>query len=1255
VAGHAYLGSADGVGSSAQFFYPQGVVVDTNGNVYVADSLNQTIRKVTPAGVVSTLAGLAGVAGSADGSNGKARFYIPRRLALDTAMNLYVSDAFTIRRISTGGLVSTVAGLGYTSGTNDGTGSEARFNIPTGLTVDNAGTIYVADEYNHTIRQVTPAGVVTTIAGLAGVSGATDGPSSLARFNRPSGIAVATNGTLFVADTGNFAIRQITTAGEVSTVSDGTNGPLHLAGPQDVALDSAGSLYVSDTSNTVCKITLAGTNWVASTLAGNATIIVTNGDGSTGGGYADGVGTSARFSGPQGISVDRSGNVYVADTGNNTLRKITLAGVVRTLLGPPTSSGSADGTGPAARFNQPQGLALDSAGNLYVADTGNSTLRQITSAGVVSTLAGIAGNPGSADGAGSNAQFNRPQGVAVDTTGNVYVADTGNHMIRQISPAGVVSTIAGSTNAGGADGTGTNAQFYAPFGIALGQGGIYVADSQSGLRKLTLTGTDWVVSSLGFGYFGALCGISGDNQGNVYLAQPNNPFDTGTIYIFQDIPIVRSIRVFGLSYPTYSYPFVGIAVDKSGYAYMASFVDSVILKADLTNPFAYPSIGGWLTHPGSADGAGSAAQFYNPRGLALDNLGSLYVADTGNNTIRKGTFVAYAATNPVPYIRPTNDAQLVLTLLPPEANGQWRFPWELSWRNSGEAASNLVRTKYDVEFRAMPGWLAFPSGFSVQLDHSGLTSVTTNVYYPTATPAGAGGAAGSLTVYLGATPPSGAFWKIVGDTNQLASGFTTNLWPGTYLIQFAGPFTNRVTPQTAAVQISSGQSTVYSVNYLLSAFPGSGVLLPEPVPATNINNLGDYPFGFNGQLASDVGYGSGVAVQQNVVLTAAHLVFDDQNLSYVSQAYWFFQKEAGAFVPPGQLARGIYVLSDYASQRTNDLQSGLFAPDQSSPQSRSRDVAALYFSDYVAGGGYGGYLPSDAVPNSWLNSTSLKMLVGYPVDGSLFGDASIINGLMYQTDPQPYPLSMATDANVTNEQVYVAPWFLSYPGNSGGPFYVQFNGYYYPAGIYLGTLYSGTQPYASAVRAINSEVVNLIAAAQTDAGTGTNNTGGGVITIIPSQVSASNPGYVQFQLAPPAAVRAGAAWRLVCTNCDTNYSTATNYTLTVASTNAISVQFRPIPGWNLPTNQSVTVQAGQIATPTALYTDVPASLSYNVVEGLRLFGASALTYRIDYKTNLDPQLPWLPLATNTLTTNTVLINGTLPTPGRKFFRAVKTQ
>jgi hypothetical protein len=193
------------------------------------------------------------------------------------------------------------------------------------------------------------------------------------------------------------------------------------------------------------------------------------------------------------------------------------------------------------------------------------------------------------------------------------------------------------------------------------------------------------------------------------------------------------------------------------------------------------------------------------------------------------------------------------------------------------------------------------------------------------------------------------------------------------------------------------------------------------VPTNSINDLTDYPHGFNGQLESDVGYGSGVAVQWNVVLTAAHLVFNDQTLSYVSQVYWRFRQETGMFSPLLQAARAWHVLSGYAAQRTNDVLGGL-GPDRSSPQSRNLDVAALYFEEPVAGGGYGGYLPCDTVPNSWLTSTSQKLLVGYPVDGSVLGDASIVPGVMYQVGPQPYPLSLATDP-LANQQVYCACFF----------------------------------------------------------------------------------------------------------------------------------------------------------------------------------------------------------------------------------------
>ena len=185
--------------------------------------------------------------------------------------------------------------------------------------------------------------------------------------------------------------------------------------------------------------------------------------------------------------------------------------------------------------------------------------------------------------------------------------------------------------------------------------------------------------------------------------------------------------------------------------------------------------------------------------------------------------------------------------------------------------------------------------------------------------------------------------------------------------------------------MNAGQPVALAETYLLAQTPPAGILLPSPVPPNEISDLTDYPFGFNGQLQSDVGYGSGVAVQTNVVLTAAHLVFNDETLSYVSGVYWFLQKETPSYTPSPFTARGWYVLSGYAAERTNDLDGGLAGPDQSTPQSRNLDVAALYFLSPVAGGSYGGYLPSDAVPNPWLTGTAEKMLVGYPVDGSLYG------------------------------------------------------------------------------------------------------------------------------------------------------------------------------------------------------------------------------------------------------------------------------
>jgi hypothetical protein len=308
---------------------------------------------------------------------------------------------------------------------------------------------------------------------------------------------------------------------------------------------------------------------------------------------------------------------------------------------------------------------------------------------------------------------------------------------------------------------------------------------------------------------------------------------------------------------------------------------------------------------------------------------------------------------------------------------------------------------------------------------------------------------------------------------------------------------------------------------------------------------------------------------------------------------------------------------------------GGYGIDESSPQSRNLDVAALYFLSPVARGGYGGYLASDATPNPWLTGSNLKMLVGYPVDGSEYGQ-TVQPGTMYATAPQPNVLTLSSN------NVYSASWFLSYPGNSGGPLYVQFNGYYYPAGVYLGTVGSG-QNSVSVVRAINSDVVNLINLAASEGDAGTNYTGGGVITLIAGSVSAGNPAYVQVWLAPPAAVQAGAGWRL---HGDTTYGTATNYTR-IVTTNGTGIEFKPIAGWNTPTNRGVSISAGTINVITnASYTVIPPLMVADAIHGIALTGTTGTVYRLEYRTNLVLG-QWLPLKTNTLGAG---INTLLPWP-----------
>jgi hypothetical protein len=371
-------GSTDGAGAAARFYYPAGITVDGNTNIYVGDSWNHLLRKITPAGVVTTLAGSAGPPGSADGTSTAARFNHPAGITTGTSGNFYLADEdnHTIRSITPAGAVITLAGMAGTFGTNNGTGNEARFRSPNGAAVDEGGNVYVADSGNHTIRKITPAGVVTTLAGSAGKAGTNDGTGAAARFNNPTRVAVDGVGNVYVSDSINHAIRIVTPAGAVTT----------LAG-------------------------LAGTS-----------------------GTNDGTGRTARFNLPIGVAVDGGGNVFVADTYNHTIRKITPAGAVTTVAGLGGYSGSADGNSNIARFNYPGAVAINSSNELFVVDYSGCTVRKITPSGIVTTLGGKSGTPGNIDGTGSEARFYQPFGVAVSGS-EVVVADYANNVIRKGRPA----------------------------------------------------------------------------------------------------------------------------------------------------------------------------------------------------------------------------------------------------------------------------------------------------------------------------------------------------------------------------------------------------------------------------------------------------------------------------------------------------------------------------------------------------------------------------------------------------------------------------------------------------------------------------------------------------------------------------------------------------------------------------------------------------------------------------------------------------
>ena len=521
---------------------PGGVAVDSSGNLYIADTGNNLIRKVTTDGIINTIAGDSLPAYSGDGGAAvNAELHSPEDVAVDSSGNVYIADTANafIRKIGTNGVINSIAGNGTVGYSGDGgLATSAGLIQPFAVCVDSKGNVYITEPPDGRIREITASnGIINTIVGngVLGFSG-DGGSATKAMINQASGIALDASANLYIADTGNNRIRTVVN-GTINTIGgngvfaySGDGGPAIMAqlfAPQAVAVDASGNFFIADTGNNVVReVTAKG---VISTIAGNGT---------AGFGGDNGPATAAQLNTPQGIAVDNSGNVYVSDTANARVRKISN-GTITTVAGNGTVGYSGNGgAATSAMLNTPVGLAVDKSGNLFITDHGNSVVREVSASGTINTIAGngtqgFSGNGGPA----TAAQLNGPQAVAVDASGNIYIADTLNNVVREVTPGGIINAFAGNGIPGfaGDGGFATLAELASPSGVAVdAASNVYISDSGTRIRKVFATDVITTIAGTGVhGYSGdggpatsammsSPNGLSTDAKGDVYISDTAN-------------------------------------------------------------------------------------------------------------------------------------------------------------------------------------------------------------------------------------------------------------------------------------------------------------------------------------------------------------------------------------------------------------------------------------------------------------------------------------------------------------------------------------------------------------------------------------------------------------------------------------------------------------------------------------------------------------------------------------------------------------
>ncbi len=744
-----------------------GVAADGMGNIYVADPDNNVVVKISPDGTLKVVAGNRIQGYSGDGGPAtSASLAIETGVAVDAAGNLFIADTYNnrVREVTTDGVISTVAGSSSAGGFSGdgGPATSALLNGPAGVAVDSAGNLYIADRNNERIRQVTN-GMITTIAGN-GVPGYADGPALSASLNGPTGLAVDSEGNLYIADSKNAFVRRLSN-GVMATIAVGDSGALY---PQAVALDSGGNLYITDTlQSRILRVSSANTG------TGTTTVIagVLNKYGYSGDG---GPAATALLSSPSGVAVDPAGNLFIADEGAFVVRK-AANGIITTVAGDGAFQYSGDGGAPTqAALNSPAGVAIDGAGDIYFADSGNNRIRKISN-GTITTVAGngIAGSGGDG-GPAVNASLNNPNGVAVDAAGTLYIADTGNNLIRAVVN-GKITTLAGNTAPG----------LYLPAAVLVDTAGsLYIADSGNNLVRRLSGGKITTIAGSG------VAGFSGDGG-----------------------PAIQA----KLDYPN------GLALDAAGNLYIA---DAGNYRVRVVSGGTIKTVAGDGQSGFTGDGGpATSATLGYPEGLATDSAGALYIVDAENNCLRKvfsGTITTLAGTGAAGFSGDGGPAQFA------QLSGRYDVTAGVATDLSGNV---YLADAGNDRIRALPATPPALKVSPVTLNFTGQTggaapptqsfSVLASVSSGTFTASVDSGSANWLSV----TPQEGATPRLVEVLADPANLTTARLYTGTITI-FApnsSPSAIQVTVNFTVTQSGSPLLTLDTRNLTFPFVQGSAV------------------------------------------------------------------------------------------------------------------------------------------------------------------------------------------------------------------------------------------------------------------------------------------------------------------------------------------------------------------------------------------------------------------------------------------------